>query len=86
MVTHSNYNSPAQQEVSEKRSVTVSSEAHQRNLVSPDWSRSRFEAKQNIYLHENVCNRFRKWRKESLFSALTEISAADTQDDLEVFW
>lgn len=34
MVTHSNYNSLAQQNVSKKRSVTVSLEAHrQRNLV-----------------------------------------------------
>lgn len=40
MVTHSNYNSLAQQNVSEKRSVTVSLEAHQqRNLprIEP-WS------------------------------------------------
>lgn len=34
MVTHSNYNSLAQQNVSEKRSITVSLEAHQqRNLA-----------------------------------------------------
>lgn len=34
MVTHSNYNSLAQQNVSEKRSVTVSLEAHQQQTLA----------------------------------------------------
>lgn len=87
MLTHSNYNSLAQQDVSQGRSVTVSLEAPHRNLAwaEPELDFRCFEAKQNIYLHENFCNCC-KWRKESLFSALTEILAADMQDDLEIFW
>lgn len=91
-MTHSNYDSLAQQNVSEKRSVTVSLEAHQqRNLAQIESGPG-----VAVALRRNkafICMKMsatvlemEKGEPLLLFSALPEISAADTQNDLEVFW
>lgn len=66
MVTHSNYNFLAQQDVSEKkrvkkRSITVSLAKSCANTIRAGVG-SRFDG-ETKHLHENVCNRFENGAK-----------------------